>query len=148
MPIARSALEILDEVTIPVPCPASWSDMTGGDRVRTCSACEKPVFDLSAITTVEAARLLGDADRLPCVRVRRGEDGRILTADGPAGFRERIRRRLGRHAGWAAALFALVFLPGCTRMFTYGAPARMIKEPIHAPDGGHEHRGPDPAAER
>ncbi|HSQ54700.1 MAG TPA: hypothetical protein VLM40_03065, partial [Gemmata sp.] len=45
--------------------------------------------------------------------IYRRTDGRVMTADCPANYRERIWRWLGRRSAWAATLFAFVFLSGC-----------------------------------
>ena len=120
----------LEEIAIETPCLVPWGEIEGGGPVRSCQVCRKNVFDLIELTTAAAAQILTESDVLPCVRVCRAPDGRIVTADNPTGLGIRIWRRLRRHSGWAASLFALLFLPGCgwlNTCFTYGGPARSIK---------------------
>lgn len=122
---------VLDDIVIQKPCPISWGAIDGAGPVRSCQVCQKSVFDLIEITSVAASQILAESKDLPCVRICRTPDGRIVTADSPVGFRMRIWRGLRRRSGWAASLFVLIFLPGCQTLmnscFQYGAPARTIK---------------------
>jgi hypothetical protein len=115
--------------------------MEGDDRSRFCADCRQPVFDLSELTTAEAAKLLSITESPPCVRFHHGPDGRVMTADCPAGLRVAIWRRLRRRAAWGASLFAVLFLQAC-RAATLGTPVRSIKgqaAPIQqAPEEGTE----------
>lgn len=123
-------LRVLNEIAIETPCLVPWGEIRGAGRVRFCQVCQKSVFDLIELTSVAAAQVLAESDALPCVRICRAPDGRIVTADHPTSLGVRIWRGLRRRSGWAASLFALLFLPGCgwlNSCFTYGAPARTIK---------------------
>src|SRR5438132_991335 len=104
-------LHILGHVRIASPCPASWSDMTGDERVRYCGECKKNVYNLSALTQVEAAALIHEKEGRLCGMYYRRPDGTILTADCPVGL-SAIRHRMARLAGALAA--AVVFLVGAT----------------------------------
>ncbi len=92
------ALRVLGSVRIATPCPASWDAMTGDDRVRHCALCEKNVYDLSALTAIEAVRLLAEHGERACVRLHRRRDGTVITSDCEVGVRRR-RRRLAFAAG-------------------------------------------------
>ena len=100
-PGARS---LLDRVSIATPCDAKWDAMIGDDRVRRCRACDKRVYDLSALTRVEAEALLSASGELPCVRMYRRRDGTILTADC-----KRDRRRRIFHVAAALAAGAVMW---------------------------------------
>jgi hypothetical protein len=127
------SLDVLNSVTIDAPCSAPWSAMHGDDRSRFCADCRQPVFDLSELTTAEATKLLSNAESLPCVRLYRRTDGRVMTADCPIGVRGAIWRRLRRRAAWAASLFAVLFLQAC-RTMTQGFPGP-IQPNAHAQHG-------------
>jgi hypothetical protein len=117
-------LPIVDElkaIAIDTPCTVPWEGMSGDDRSRFCGQCRQRVFDLSTMTSAEAAELLSDPAGRPCVRLYRRPDGRVLTTDCPAGLRTRVWRRLRRRAAWAASLFAVLCLPAC-RIATQGLP--------------------------
>src|SRR5262245_12503241 len=108
MPVPLPTLEGPKSLAIPTPCTVPWSEMRGNYRSRFCGQCQRRVFDLTAITTAEAKELLADPAGLPCVRLYRRPDGRVLTADCPAGLRVRIWRRVRRRAAWVASLFAVL----------------------------------------
>jgi hypothetical protein len=72
-------ISLLDRVTIPEPCPASWRAMRGDTTRRFCDQCGKHVYNLSAMTVAEAERVIADQDDSLCAQFRRRRDGRILT---------------------------------------------------------------------
>src|SRR5262249_58320560 len=73
--------QVLSQVTISTPCPMDWNRMSGGDRVRYCTACGKPVHDFARMTSAEASSLLRDHDGELCGRLSRLGDGTLVTAD-------------------------------------------------------------------
>jgi hypothetical protein len=82
----------LENIHIASPCRADWNEMTGDDRVRTCAACAKQVFNLSEMTRAEAEALLADRNGDLCGRYYQRRDGTILLADctvGGSGARTR-----------------------------------------------------------
>lgn len=83
---------LLDQVTIASPCPARWEEMTGDEKSRFCSQCQKNVYNFSAMTTNEAESLIKEKEGNLCGRFFRRTDGRILTQDCPVGL-EKIRAR-------------------------------------------------------
>jgi len=91
-------LTILDAIRIAAPCPASWAEMPGDDRARHCATCRKHVYDLSALTAIEAAALIERSEGRLCVQLYRRRDGTVLTADCPVGARARVLSRLRRLA--------------------------------------------------
>src|SRR3954449_7913492 len=87
---------ILNDLRIASPCPASWGEMKGDDRVRFCGSCEKHVYNLSALSSDEAVDLLRKTDGKVCLRIYRRRDGTVLTADCPVGLKAAAARRLRR----------------------------------------------------
>jgi hypothetical protein len=83
-------LDLINGVRIASPCPASWEQMAGDDRVRHCSLCHQSVYDLSSMTGAEVARFLGAHDEDVCVRLYRRADGTVMTRDCPRGVRARV----------------------------------------------------------
>src|ERR1041385_1229810 len=73
-------------------CKERWENMVGDDRVRACSGCDRPGFNLSAMTRAEAERLLATRGLTPCVRFYRRPDGTVMTTDCPTGSRRESRR--------------------------------------------------------
>jgi hypothetical protein len=98
-------LDILDNIRVASPCPASWEKMSGDDRVRHCQLCQLNVYNLSEMTRAEAERLIISREGRLCVRFYRRADGTILTRDCPRGWRA-LTARVSRVAG--AVLTALM----------------------------------------
>jgi hypothetical protein len=113
--------QMLNDLQIASPCSVPWSTMgeTASEAVRFCGQCSKNVYDISKLTTDEAALLLQQgaaAGSLPCMQLYRRFDGTIITDDCPVGLR-RIRdtwRRVKSVAAAAAAFF-LVGLPSAAQ---------------------------------
>ncbi len=123
-------LDVLDSITIPVSCPVPWDDMRGDHRTRFCATCRQNVHDVSELTRAEAVQLVTGGGKLPCLRIYRRTDGRVITAD-CAPRRERAWKWLNQRSAGAAALFALVFMGGCS---TSGKPGEMTAgEPCALP---------------
>jgi hypothetical protein len=95
-------LPLLDDVRVASPCDASWEAMKGDARVRFCDACEKQVYNLSAMPRLDAERLITEHEGSVCIRLYRRTDGTVLTADCPVGLR-RVRMRRVRRVIFAAA---------------------------------------------
>ena len=99
---AARRLPLLDDVRVASPCDASWEAMKGDARVRFCDACEKQVYNLSAMPRLDAERLIAEHEGSVCIRLYRRTDGTVLTADCPVG-RRRVRMRRVRRVIFAAA---------------------------------------------
>ncbi|HEY5949336.1 MAG TPA: hypothetical protein VIV40_27770 [Kofleriaceae bacterium] len=89
---ARPAGIELPNLRIGFACKQRWEHMVGDDRVRACGGCERPVFNLSAMTRVEAEAVLATRGLTPCVRFYRRPDGTVMTSDCPTGARPAARR--------------------------------------------------------
>ncbi len=100
----------LRNVKVASPCPADWDRMIGSDRVKFCGQCELHVYNLSAMSTVEAESLIARTEGRLCVRYFRRRDGSIITQDCPMGLR-RLRQRAARIKRAVASL-VLGFLAG------------------------------------
>lgn len=100
----------LDAIQIAQPCRADWGAMSGDEQTRHCKACAKNVYNLSALTRAEAARLIEEKEGHLCVRLYRREDGTVITSDCSVGISS-VRRapRLVQNlfAGAMAAVLAL-----------------------------------------
>jgi len=107
------ALTILEDIRIATPCQASWDEMPGDDRVRSCPACSRAVYNIAAMTSDEVAALIAGREGRLCARVFRRADGTVVTADGPAVAVEappapRPKSRLRRTHALAIVLVALL----------------------------------------
>jgi hypothetical protein len=131
----------LDDLRIASPCKASWDAMTGDDTVRFCGDCKLNVYNLSNMTSAEAASLLEAKEGRVCVRLYRRTDGTVITRDCPVGLRAAMRRAtraasailtaaLGLLSGVAArTAWAGAPQDGNGRRATMGAPVAQEPEP-------------------
>jgi hypothetical protein len=94
----------LDRLRIATPCPVSWDEMIGDNRVRFCDHCQLNVYNISELSELEAQTLIASKEGWLCARLFRRADGTILTKDCPVGLRA-LRLRVSRRV---AAVFALV----------------------------------------
>ena len=97
----------LDRVAIAAPCPITWDEMPGDQKVRHCTGCAKNVYNISAMSTVEAEKFLSKSEG-QCLRFFRRTDGTIITDNCPVGLRA-IRNKLRLWQGLAAGFLSSVF---------------------------------------
>jgi hypothetical protein len=103
-----NADSLLNQLTIPTPCPADWDRMTGNNRVRFCASCGKHVYNIAAMTSTEAVGLIRDRRGELCGRLFRRPDGTIVTADCTVTGRWQFGLRgLMSLVAWCAAAFGL-----------------------------------------
>ena len=110
----KRPLNVLPHIHIASPCPVSWDQMAGDDSVRHCSNCGQAVYNLSSLTTEQAAELLSGAIA-PCVRLYRRTDGTVLTRDCTERRLDRVRRATRRAAVALASWFGIVLAAGCQK---------------------------------
>jgi len=90
--------ELLHNVRIASPCSADWEKMIGNERVRHCSQCNLNVYNLSAMTGLEARDLVEKHEGRLCLRFYHRKDGTILTQNCPVGLKI-VMQRVSRVAG-------------------------------------------------
>ncbi|NHZ93457.1 hypothetical protein F2P45_31300 [Massilia sp. CCM 8733] len=106
------ALHLVD---IPVPCTASWEEMTGDVRVRHCEGCNKNVVNLSAMTAVEGAALIAEnLNGELCVRMDKRHDGSVVSSDSGGPVRATARQPWRRLPGLAGAAVLALSAAGCS----------------------------------
>jgi hypothetical protein len=118
---------ILDDIGVASPCSADWNAMRGDERVRHCPACRLNVYNLSAMSRREAARLVVEREGRLCVRLLRRDDGTLVTDD----CRERLRaaRRRGRIAFICALVLVCLFQLGLRLAVVRSLIASLAGEP-------------------
>lgn len=99
----------LDRLRVASPCPVSWEQMSGDDRVRFCDLCGLHVYNVAEMNRADAENLFANAEGRVCARLFRRADGKVITRDCPVGLRA-FRRRVARIAG--AAFATLLSLGG------------------------------------
>ena len=94
----------IERLRIATPCPISWDQMTGDNRVRFCDHCHLNVYNISELSRSEAEKLIATTEGRLCARLFRRADGTVLTKDCPVGLRA-LRRRVAKRT---AAIFAAI----------------------------------------
>ena len=82
--------------------------MSGDDKCRFCSLCDKNVYNLSSMNETEINTLLKTEQNV-CTRVFKRPDGTILTEDCPIGLKQ-VRAHLTQKKFLAAGLCLLTIL--------------------------------------
>src|SRR4051794_29800942 len=82
---------LLKNLRIAVPCPAGLN-MAADERVHYCSQCNLNVYNLSAMSSLEAEQLMAERQENVCVSFYRRQDGSIFTRGCPAEMRVVMRR--------------------------------------------------------
>ena len=98
---------LLDRLYVASPCSVKWEEMHGDDRIRTCDACAKNVYNISNMAKVEAEELLRSKQTSMCVQFYRRHDGTIITDDCPVGLKK-IRDTFRLAMGAVAAVASLI----------------------------------------
>jgi hypothetical protein len=84
----RRRLPLLESLRLVRGCSASWEGMVSDAHVRHCGACDRQVYDLTALDPDEIEAFLRERkDALPCLQLHVRPDGRYQ--DGPCGPAER-----------------------------------------------------------
>jgi hypothetical protein len=91
---------VLDQLSIPSPCPVNWSELVGDGRKRFCEHCDKHVYDFSKMTATEAVALLSTLRGRVCARITRCADGTVLI-EAPLPVLPVLRRRASPFASVA-----------------------------------------------
>src|SRR5436190_418786 len=73
--------ERLNRLAIASPCAESWQAMSGDERNRFCSRCQKHVHDLSALEEREIEALIEATQGRFCARITRDHFGRMVTRE-------------------------------------------------------------------
>lgn len=131
-PRAARRLPLLDRVAVETSCSASWDEMVGDDAVRFCCTCSKNVYDLTAMAPDDAelllARHVAEGDALPCARIYRRTDGRILTAECSTGASRRHQKRFAKTL--AAGIAGVALVAGLTDQATRPKLWPDVEEPV------------------
>ncbi len=91
----KQKTDFLNSIYIASPCEVQWKDMDGSDQVRFCKSCKKNVFNISAMSTNDAVKLLTEnTQERPCVKLYKRADGTLITDNCPVGLRKARERCL------------------------------------------------------
>lgn len=122
-------LDLVNGLSIASPCKASWNAMTGDDRARHCALCDKHVYNIAALTSVEVVDLVKRTEGEFCGRLHMRRDGTVLTADCPVGQKAFNAGRMHRYLSYG--VLGLAFFT--TGAFLKGASVRELSWPPTGP---------------
>jgi hypothetical protein len=136
----------LDDVEVAAPCKADWDQMIGSERMRFCGQCNLNVFNLSAMSRVEAESLIARTEGRLCVKFYRRFDGSIITRDCPLGLRA-IQRRVSYLAkAILAAAFSFLASVGVQALIPdFSPPLSQLQGVMAVPDSVIRPPVPSPA---
>jgi hypothetical protein len=115
--------DAIDQIEISTPCTVAWEEMraAGADgRVRFCGQCRQNVYNVEAMSRVEAQQLIAAGEGRLCVRILRRPDGTVVTAGCWA------RLRAARRRGFLPFLGMMV-LVGLTELAAIGVGLVRLK---------------------
>lgn len=123
--------QLLTQLRVASPCPASWDRMEGDERVRFCGQCRKHVYNLAGMPPDEAAAVVREHEGNLCARLHQRRDSTLLAGNCPVGFRT-LRRALLFQVGLIGTVFALV--PGFARLAKAVGPESALwdREPFYS----------------
>ncbi len=105
---------VVQSISIATPCNVDWESMTGDERKRFCGQCKLNVYNVSTMSTREAADFIRHSEGRACVRLYKRKDGTIITDNCPVGLRK-LRDRVMAKSAAVTALFALLGLAGVSQ---------------------------------
>src|SRR5262245_9927022 len=73
----------LDQLKIVSPCSTDWDQMSGDEKKRFCSECDKFVYDFSQMTRRQVEAIVSIHQGRMCARITRRPDGSLLTLETP-----------------------------------------------------------------
>ncbi len=82
----------LDQLQIVSPCKTDWDRMSGDEKKRFCSECDKFVYDFSQMTRRQVEAIVSIHQGRLCARITRRPDGSLLTLEPPHGDLVAARR--------------------------------------------------------
>lgn len=138
----------LEDVRIASPCPTSWEQMLGDEKVRYCNICSKNVYNLSAMSRNEAQLLIHRMEGKLCGLIYTRKDGTVMTSDCPVGLAALRKQIFKRVAAVAAVVIGLL---GGSTSFVVQKNRTMGKLVIRPPQKVQEmhdvHTSPDQQTE-
>lgn len=140
---SASDTKLIQNMRIAAPCSMDWNTMTytDDDRIRFCHQCKLNVYNLSEMSTKEAAGLIRETEGKLCMRLYRRRDGTVITDNCPVGLRkmkDKARQLV------AAAITALTWfgLPLASNASPDTGGQSVFSEPCEVTMGGGGTIGP------
>lgn len=96
---------LVQQLSVAAPCHVDWDSMTGDEKKRFCGDCKLNVYNVSTMSTQEAADFIRKSEGRVCMRLYRRKDGTIITDNCPVGLRK-LRDRVRLKVAAIIAIFA------------------------------------------
>ena len=126
---------VVQSISIATPCHVDWESMSGDERKRFCGQCKLNVYNVSTMSTREAADFIRHSEGRACVSLYRRADGTIITDNCPVGMRKLRDRAMAKSAA-VAALFTLLGVAGVSQAHGQNlgaiAPGNFCERPASA----------------
>jgi hypothetical protein len=104
------------KLRIASPCTARWEEMKGDEQVRFCNLCQKNVYNLSVLSSADAATLVKSKEGKLCTRFYQRADGTVLTDDCPIGLAKAWKRAQATLlAGIGLIVFTIINIAAANR---------------------------------
>jgi hypothetical protein len=94
------------ELRVSSPCPRSWEDLIGNDRIRYCDQCKLNVYNLAELESQEVEGLVRRTEGRLCGRLYWRGDRTATPRDCPWPAKQRGFRRI---VATGSALFLVLF---------------------------------------
>lgn len=131
----RPEIPLLKRLKVVGPCDQQWTSMVGTDAVRRCVVCDQNVYNLEAMNVREIEDMILFTNGAPCTRLRRRQDGTIITRECVVAEGEtRLRRRSAASNVTVAVITAM--LAGTALYFWQSARERDHYRVESAASGG------------
>ena len=111
-------------IRIASPCPESWTQMAGNDRIRYCGRCSLNVYNLAVMSREEVEGLIRKTNGRLCGRIYLRGDRTVTLRD----RKDVRRRRWFRRAVAVAVLLGLAAFSWMLRRID--EPSRSIHPPL------------------
>jgi hypothetical protein len=94
------------ELKVSSPCPMSWDDLAGNDRIRYCGKCKLNVYNLAEMSAHEVEAIVRRTEGRLCGRLYLRGDRTASLRDCPSAEKSRILKRI---VATASVLFLAIF---------------------------------------
>ena len=111
----RSQPISLDVLKIDSPCPLPPSALSRSNAICFCRTCNKPVHNLTKLTTSQAQELIASAPEELCIQMERDRKGRVVTLDYAPSTGRRARFWIPFAASMSLIAAGLQFVFGSSR---------------------------------
>ncbi len=129
--------KLIQSMRVAAPCSMDWNSMkyTQDDRIRFCNQCQLNVYNLSEMSTQEAASLLRENEGKICMRLYRRRDGTVITDNCPVGLRK-MRDKARQLVAAAIAAFTWFGLPAPSNASPDHGKRSLMSERVEVTMGG------------